>query len=70
LPDVGHPLYVVDNHKEANMIVQTLQHRATQEETLNLLQKGDHSEEIKKKIGKLTRFEKRRLKAGDKTVLF
>lgn len=21
LPDVGHPLYVVENHKEANMIV-------------------------------------------------
>jgi hypothetical protein len=34
------------------------------------LEKGDHSDEIKKKIGKLTRFEKRRLKAGDKTVLF
>lgn len=34
------------------------------------MEKGDHSDEIKKKIGKLTRFEKRRLKAGDKTVLF
>ena len=34
------------------------------------MEKGDHSDEIKKKIGKLTRFEKRRWKAGDKTVLF
>jgi hypothetical protein len=28
------------------------------------------SEEIKAKIGKLTRWEKRRIKAGDKTILF
>jgi len=37
---------------------------------LKLLEKGDHSDEIKKSIGKLTRQEKRRIKAGDKTVLF
>jgi hypothetical protein len=35
-----------------------------------LLAQGDDSEEIKKKIGKLTRFEKRRIKGGDKTILF
>ena len=69
-PEVGHPLYVVENHKEANMIVDTLKKRAQQAETLKLLEKGDNSEEIKQKIGKLTRQEKRRIKAGDKTVLF
>lgn len=37
---------------------------------MQLLEKGDHSEEIKKKIGKLTRLEKRKIKAGDKTLLF
>lgn len=31
---------------------------------------GDHSDEIKKSIGKLTRWEKRRIKAGDKTILY
>lgn len=69
-PEVGNPLYVVENHKEANMIVSTLQQRARDEETLKLLEKGDNSDEIKKSIGKLTRWEKRRIKAGDKTVLF
>ena len=34
------------------------------------MQQGDHSDEIKSKIGKLTRWEKRRIKAGDKTILF
>lgn len=38
---------------------------------MNKLQnKGTLSEEIKKSIGKLSRLEKRRIKAGDKTVLF
>jgi len=69
-PEVGNPLYVVANHKEANIIVSTLNTRAQQEETLKLLEKGDHSDEIKRSIGKLTRQEKRRIKAGDKTVLF
>lgn len=69
-PEVGNPLYVVENHKEANMIVSTLQQRADQEETLKLLEKGDNSDEIKRSIGKLTRWEKRRIKAGDKTILF
>lgn len=69
-PEVGNPLYVVENHKEANMIVQTLQQRAHQEEMMKLLEKGDNSEDIKNKIGKLTRLEKRRIKAGDKTILF
>lgn len=31
---------------------------------------GDHSDEIKKSIGKLTRWEKRRIKGGDKTILY
>ena len=52
------------------MIVDTLKTRAKQEEALKLLQKGDESQEIKKRIGKLTRWEKRRIKAGDKTLLF
>ena len=37
---------------------------------LKLLEKGDESDAIKKSIGKLTRLEKRRIKAGDKTLLF
>jgi len=69
-PEVGNPLYVVGGLKEANIIVSTLKLRAQQEETMKLLEKGDHSEEIKKSIGKLTRQEKRRIKAGDKTILF
>jgi hypothetical protein len=69
-PEVGNPLYVVEDQKEARMIVQTLQRRAQQEEMLQLLEKGDHSDDIKKSIGKLTRLEKRRIKAGDKTLLF
>ena len=69
-PEVGNPLYVVENHKEANMIVDTLKKRYAQEEALKLMQQGDNSDEIKAKIGKLTRWEKRRIKAGDKTILF
>ena len=34
------------------------------------MQQGDMGDEIKSKIGKLTRWEKRRIKAGDKTILF
>jgi len=37
---------------------------------LKQLEQGDHTDEIKKSIGKLTRMEKRRIKAGDKTVIF
>ena len=37
------------------MIVDTLKKRAQQAETLKLIEKGDNSEEIKQKIGKLTR---------------
>ena len=69
-PEVGSPLYVVEDLKEANMIVDTLKTRQKQEEALKLLQSGNDDEEIKKKIGKLTRWEKRRIKAGDKTLLF
>lgn len=69
-PEVGSPLYVVDDHKEANIIVDTLKKRKEQEETLRLLEIGDQSDEIKKSIGKLTKWEKRRIKAGDKTLLF
>lgn len=69
-PEVGSPLYVVDDHKEANIIVDTLKRRKEQEETLRLLEIGDQSDEIKKSIGKLTKWEKRRIKAGDKTLLF
>ena len=69
-PEVGSPLYVVEDLKEANMIVDTLKTRSKQEEALKLLQQGNDDEEIKKKIGKLTRWEKRRIKSGDKTLLF
>ena len=69
-PEVGQPLYCVENSKEANIIVQTLQKRSHQNELLKILEKGDASDEIKKSIGKLTRLEKRRIKAGDKTLLF
>ena len=31
-PEVGSPLYVVDDHKEANIIVDTLKKRKEQEE--------------------------------------
>ena len=31
-PEVGNPLYAVENHKEANIIVSTLTKRAQQEE--------------------------------------
>ena len=34
------------------------------------MQQGDMGDEIKSKIGKLTRWEKRRIKAGDKTILY
>lgn len=34
------------------------------------MSQGDNSDEIKKSIGKLTRWEKRRIKAGDKTLLY
>jgi hypothetical protein len=37
---------------------------------LKLLEKGDDHDLVKKSIGKLSRQEKRRIKAGDKTVLF
>ena len=40
-PEVGSPLYSVKNHREANIIVTTLQKRTQQEEALKLLEKGD-----------------------------
>mmetsp|Transcript_12957 Transcript_12957/g.20069 ORF Transcript_12957/g.20069 Transcript_12957/m.20069 type:complete len:267 (-) Transcript_12957:955-1755(-) len=69
-PEVGSPLYIVDSLREAQMIVQTLTLRQSQEEAYKLLEKGDTSEEMKKSIGSLTRQEKRRIKGGDKSLLF
>ena len=69
-PEVGSPLYAVEDQKEAAMIISTLQTRAQQEAAFELLQKGDNSDEIKKRVGKLTRLEKRRIRGGDKTLLF
>lgn len=63
-------MYAVGNLKEAQFIVDTLKKRAKQEETLKQLELGDDSGELKKSIGKLSKFEKRRIKAGDKTVIF
>lgn len=37
---------------------------------MRLLAKGDSSDAVKKSIGSLTRQEKRKLKSGDKSVLF
>ena len=54
-PEVGNPLYAVEGHKEANIIVSTLKQREKQNEALKMLEQGDNSDEIKKSIGKLTR---------------
>ena len=69
-PEVGSPLYIVKNMKEAQTIVQTLKLRASQEAAMKLLEKGDTSEQVKKSIGQLTRQEKRKIKSGDKSILF
>lgn len=69
-PEVGNPLYAVKDASETNIIVRTLKQRSAQEEALKLMAKGDASDEIKKSIGKLTRWEKRRIKGGDKTILY
>ena len=70
-PDVGNPLYVVKDSKESSFIIQHVQKRAEQEQILRLAQsKTLDISEIKKSVGKLTRLEKSRIKAGDKTILY
>lgn len=70
-PDVGNPLYVVKDQKEAQFIVQRVQKRAEQEAILKLAQSNTLDvSSLKKSVGKLTRLEKSRIKAGDKTILY
>ena len=70
-PDVGNPLYVVKDSKEAHFIVQRVNKRAEQEALTKLAASQTvHVSEIKKSVGKLTRIEKSRIKAGDKTILY
>ena len=51
------------------MIVDTLKKRAQQEEALKKLEEGDNTGEIKKRIGKLTRLEQRKIRGGDKSII-
>lgn len=60
----------MENPTEAATIVNVLTKRQQQVETLKKLELGDNSDEIKKSIGKLSRWEKKRVRSGDKTVLF
>lgn len=70
-PDVGNPLYVVKDSKEAHFIVLRVKKRAEQEALAKLAaSKTVQVSDIKKSIGKLTRFEKSMIKAGDKTILY
>jgi len=64
LPEVGHPLYSVNDHEMAKYIGEQVQKKRDIEHAKT---KGVH---VNKKVGKLSRIEKSRLYSGDKTVLY
>ena len=71
IPEVGNPLYVVKNAEESRFIINRIKQRSNLEQARKLAQSGKvQVHEIKGKIGKLTRIEKRAIKGGDKSILY
>ena len=71
IPEVGNPLYAVKNAEESRFIINRIKQRANLEQARKLAQSGKvQVHEIKSKIGKLTRLEKRAIKGGDKSILY
>jgi hypothetical protein len=64
-PDVGVPMYVVNNPDEARFIIKQRQTRKEQADA-----KKKSIVNIDKKIDKMTKREKRKLYSGDKSLLF
>jgi len=72
MPEVGQPLYVVKSADEARTIVSRLRAREEQKKMELKANSGEGFlvNDMKKKMGKLTRFEKRAIKGGDKSILY
>jgi len=71
-PDVGNPLYVVENPEHAKFIIDKVKGRYDASKLQRLASNSDNllATEMKKEIGKLTKIEKVALKKGDKTILY
>jgi hypothetical protein len=71
-PDVGNPLYVVENSEEAKFIIDKVKHRSEVQHLQRLAEDSDNllATQMKKEIGKLSKIEKVALKKGDKTILY
>ena len=68
---MGNPLYVVRNQEESNFIINRIKQREALESARRLAASGQiQVHDIKSKIGKLTKIEKRAIKSGDKTILY
>ena len=63
LPEVGHPMYVVRDKHEADFIISHVKQKREEKENI---EKGV---DFDKKMGKLTRLERRILYSGDQSIL-
>lgn len=71
MPEVGNPLYVVKSLEESKFIISRIKQRAELDAARRLAASGQlQVHDIKSRVGKLTRIEKRKIKGGDKTLLY
>ena len=72
MPEVGQPLYAVKNADEAKIIVTRIRAREDKKRSEAKAASGEGFlvNEMKKKMGKLTRLEKRAIKGGDKSIIY
>ena len=71
IPEVGNPLYAVKTSEEAKFIVNRIKQRSVLDAARKLASSGTiQAHDVKSKIGKLTRIEKRAIKGGDKSILY
>ena len=69
-PEVGLPLYSVDDHDEAQFIVNTIRQRREREALMLKVDQSASAHELQKKVKGLTRIEKGKIYSGDKTVIY
>lgn len=70
MPEVGHPLNVVDSHALAYQLASQIKDRKEFEHALEIKSLSDRVHDLKKQVHGLTRVEKGKLYSGDKTILY
>lgn len=68
-PEVGSPLYTSKDYHEVIRIAETYKQRKQKEKMLSI-PKEDKVHDIKKKVGKLTSLERRKIHGGDNIIRF